>query len=135
MSEYGVHLSEYGLHLHVTRSGFGGTSTRVQFSDPRPADRRPGSGTRTREPRVRSRASGVGAGSLEVPPARRRSRDLLRYYRINLRGPPDVPGGPVACGDTGHNGTIRIRAITPARDTPVTAFRVGPLAWWSEVIR
>ena len=48
MSDYGVHLSEYGLHLHVTRSGLEGTSTRVQFSGPRrtaalEAEREPGS--------------------------------------------------------------------------------------------
>ena len=217
MSDYGVHLSEYGLHLHVTRSGLEVTSTRVQFSAP-PADRRPGSGTRTREPRVRSRASGVGAGSLEVPPARRRSAAI--YYATTVptyearpragrsgrvwrhraqrydthtgdnrrviprlprsawahwRGGPRLPrpvggtprslrttllpvptyealrGPPTACG-CGRSGHVwrhrvqryilhthtAIRAITGARIPRLpraSANRVGPLAWWSEVIR
>jgi hypothetical protein len=158
MSEYGVHLSEYGLHLHVTRSGLEVTSTRVQFSAP-PADRRPGSGTRTREPRVRSRASGVGgarggrapwrpvwvARGSPGPSAER--RDLLRYYRYQLRGLTrpahgvrlravrsrvETPGSTVhstyAYGDTGDNQRANVPGVTA---TSAWAHWRG----WSEVIR
>ena len=161
MSDYGVHLSEYGLHLHVTRSGLEVTSTRVQFSAP-PADRRPGSGTRTREPRVRSRASGVGgpgwsrplASGVGGPRLPRPVGGAPRSLRTTLlpvptyealRGPPTACG----CGRSGHVWRHRvqryilhthtaIRAITGARIPRLpraSANRVGPLAWWSEVIR
>lgn len=139
MSDYGVHLSEYGLHLHVTRSGLEVTSTRVQFSAP-PADRRPGSGTRTREPRVRSRASGVGGPGWSRPLASGvggprlprpvggapRSTTLLPVPTYEaLRGPPTACG----CGRSGHMWRHRvqryilhthtaIRAITGARTYP-----------------